>query len=86
MLINTNLDDSLAEKIDYLVKSTQLTLSEVLKNSVNLYYELTRISPADKLKIFEDSGFIGCGEGDARLSVDYKNDLRELMEKKYGHG
>ncbi|GEM_PF-3780354 len=28
MLINTNLDDSLAEKIDYLLKTTQLTLSD----------------------------------------------------------
>jgi hypothetical protein len=86
MLINTNLDDSLAEKIDYLLKTTQLTLSDILKNSVNLYYELTRISPADRLKAFEESGFIGCGEGDAHLSVNYKNDLRELMEQKYGHG
>ncbi len=86
MLINTNLDDSLAEKIDYLLKTTQLTLSDILKNSVNLYYELTRVSPADRLNAFEEAGFIGCGEGDAHLSVNYKNDLRELMEQKYGHG
>ena len=86
MLINTNLDDIIAEKIDYLVKTTQLTLADILKNAVNLYYEITRTSPADKLKAFEESGFIGCGEGDAHLSVNYKHDLRELMERKYGHG
>jgi len=86
MLISTNLDDSLAEKIDYLLKTTQLTLSDILKNAVNSYYELTRVSPTDKLKAFEEFGFIGCGEGDAHLSVNYKNDLRELMEQKYGHG
>jgi len=86
MLINTNLEDGVAEKVDYLLKATQLTLSEILKNSINLYYELTRVSPADKFKAFEESGFIGCGEGDAHLSVNYKNDLKELMERKYGHG
>ncbi len=86
MLINTNLEDGIAEKVDYLLKTTQLTLSEVLKNSIDVYYELMRISPADKLKAFEESGFIGCGEGDAQLSVNYKTDLKELLERKYGHG
>ncbi|MDZ7292859.1 MAG: hypothetical protein ONB44_23895 [candidate division KSB1 bacterium] len=55
MLINEYLEDSLAEKIDYLLKTTRLTLSEVLKNSINLYYELTRISPADKLNAFGEN-------------------------------
>jgi hypothetical protein len=68
------------------LKATQLTLSDILKNAVNSYYELIRVSPADKLKAFEEAGFIGCGEGDADLSVNYKNDLRELMEQKHGHG
>ncbi|NUO78719.1 hypothetical protein HUU05_01480 [candidate division KSB1 bacterium] len=40
----------------------------------------------DLLKTFEESGFIGCGEGDAHLSVNYKKDLKELMEQKNGHG
>ena len=79
MLIHTDLDDGLAEKIDYLLKTTQLALADILKNSVNLYYEFTRTSPADRLKGFEESGFIGCGEGDADLSVNYKNDLRDLI-------
>lgn len=77
MLIHTKLEDGIAEKVDYLLKTTQLTLAEVLKNSINLYYELTRTPPAprDHLKAFEDSGFIGCGEGDEQLSVNYKTDL-----------
>ncbi len=72
MLINTNLDDSAAEKVDYLVKTTQLTLSEIVKNSINLYYEWIRTSPEDRLKPFYESGFVGCGEGDPHLSVNYK--------------
>lgn len=40
----------------------------------------------DLLKAFEEAGFVGCGEGDAQLSVNYKNDLKELMEQKLGHG
>lgn len=35
--------------------------------------ENEEVSPADKLKVFEESGFIGCGEGDARLSTNHKN-------------
>ncbi len=57
------------------LKTTHLTLSDILKNSVNLYYELTRVSSADRLKAFEEAGFIGCGEGDAHLSVNYEKRL-----------
>jgi len=88
MLINTNLDDGIAEKIDYLVKATQLTLADILKNSVNLYYELTRISPADKFKAFEEAGFIGCGEMEkyANLPMDLADASLVILAEHLGHG
>ncbi|MBS4095741.1 MAG: CopG family transcriptional regulator [Sulfuricella sp.] len=84
MRVNARLDDNLAYKLDYLVHAEGLSVSDVVKESIDRYYEAARASQSGALEIFEHNGFIGCAEGDADLSVNYKQSLSDSLQAKHG--
>jgi hypothetical protein len=85
MRINARLDDNLAYKLDYLVHAESMSVSDVVKESISRYYEAARASQAVAQELLGRSGFIGCAEGDADLSVNYKQTLAETLPAKYGN-
>jgi hypothetical protein len=78
--INARLDEDLAHKLDYLRKRTGATTSEVLRASLEAYYDQVTGSdePAKLL-----SAFIGCAEGPRNLSTTYKQDFARSLGAKH---
>ena len=75
MRINTRLDPKSKEKLAFIMENSGNTISVVVKNAINCYYEVIRQDHRPGI-ILEKTGFIGCGERDANLSTLYKDDWR----------
>ena len=85
MYINSYLDETYSQKLKYLTQQTHGSISEVVKQAIDFYYESSSKTKACN-DILLQSGFIGCGEADSRLSENYKSDLEELMRNKHDNG
>ena len=84
MRINARLDENLAYKLDYLTHAESLNVSDVVKESISRYYAEVRAPQAAAQEILGRNGFIGCADGDADLSVNYKPLLAETLQAKHG--
>lgn len=85
MRINARLDESRYQKLEFLVRTTHLSTSEIVKQALDLYYEQVKSRqplPAEALKA---SGFIGCGEAAPDFSERYKEEVKSLVAAKHGH-
>jgi hypothetical protein len=80
--LNARLDGTLARKLEFLKRRTRKTVTEIVREAIERYYEQTRGEHGQARHVFDDTGFIGCGEGDADLSSAYKRELADLVEKK----
>jgi hypothetical protein len=77
--INARISPELAHKIGYLRQRTGKTVTEVLSASIETYF--TKVAgEAHPKQLLED--FVGCAEGDAELSTNYKRDLAASLGKK----
>jgi len=81
--LNARLEPELERKLAYLRKRTGLATSDVVRASIERYYEAVRASGSDARSILEESGFIASGEGPADLSERYKEYLSESLGKKH---
>ncbi|NJM66199.1 MAG: CopG family transcriptional regulator [Acaryochloris sp. RU_4_1] len=83
MRINARLDDEYVLKLNYLQRQTEKSVTEIIKLALDAYYQefAQQKHPID---ILADSGFIGCGEAGSHLSTDYKSELTDSLEDKYG--
>ncbi|HXT98112.1 MAG TPA: ribbon-helix-helix protein, CopG family [Polyangia bacterium] len=79
--INARLDSGLAEKVHRLRERTGRSTTEIVKDSLDAYYEaVMRVEkPAELL-----AELIGCAEGPADLSRDYKRELGRSLGEKLG--
>jgi hypothetical protein len=78
--INARIDDELAEKLAEIERITGQGTSAIIKLALDAYIErlkTTSASPKHSL-----AGFVGCAEGDAELSISYKQQLRKSWSKK----
>ena len=77
--INARLDDDLARKVDALRKRTGQSTTDILRASLESYYvTVTRdAGPAAGL-----AAFVGCADGPADLSEDYKSKLTAAWNRK----
>jgi hypothetical protein len=80
--LNARLDAELSEKLEYLKDRTKLSVTEVVKRSIERYYDEVRRGSADTHSLLMESGFIGCADGPADLSTEYKRELGALLRKK----
>jgi hypothetical protein len=81
--LNARLEPELERKLAYLRKRTGLATSDVVRASIERYYESVRASGSDARAILEASGFIASGAGPADLSDRYKEHLSESLDKKH---
>lgn len=83
--LNARIDDELAEKLDRLRRRTRMSITEIVRASIELYYERHRAQEAaDARLILEEAGFVGCADGDADLSTTYKERLDDSLSGKAG--
>jgi hypothetical protein len=80
--LNARIDAALGEKLEYLKRRTKMSVTEVVKRSVECYYEEVRRGAGATKAILEESGFVGCAEGDSELSTDYKKSLVASLARK----
>jgi hypothetical protein len=76
--LNARIDGEVERKVKYLCRRTGQTTTEVIKASIDAYYD--RISPSSAEELL--APFIGCGEGTSRLSKNYKVLLRDSLGQK----
>ncbi len=80
--LNARIDDELARKIEVLRRRLDVTTTEVVRRSVERFYQLTVEEAGGAAAIIERSGLIGCAEGPADLSARYKDELSSSLEAK----
>ena len=80
--INARIDDGLAHEIERLGRLTGKSTSAIIKAALQGYGERVRSAAADPKRALQAAGFIGCAEGDPRLSIRYKDDLTRSWSKK----
>jgi len=79
MRVNARLDSDRATKLNYIRQRTNQGTSEIMKVAIDFYYEkLRQETPVKPLQLLRESGLIGCAEGDADLSVNYKQYLNHF--------
>ena len=86
MRINARLDEDTGKKMEYLRQQSGKSQTDIIKNAIDLYYESRRSKARAKITTLLESDFIGCANGPADLSDDYKNDLTRALEDKHGPG
>lgn len=82
MRINARLDEDYAHKLTYIQQQTHQAVTEVIKTAIDLYYE--QLQQQKPLDLLTQNGFIGCGQADSNLSINYKSILRDSLKGKYG--
>lgn len=77
--LNARIDADLARKVRYLRARTRKTTTEVVKASIDAYFEQVnrKGSAADLL-----SEFVASATGDANLASDYKSHLTRSLSHK----
>ena len=80
--LNARLDPELERKLSYLCRRTGLALSDVVRSSIERYYEAVCTEGVDARAILEQAGFIGSGTGPEDLSERYKEHLLESLARK----
>lgn len=81
MRINARLDDDTGRKLAYVERETGWGISEIVRRAIDAYYASFRAAKADAARALGKSGFIGCAEGPADLSREYKEELQKLAHK-----
>jgi predicted transcriptional regulator len=84
--LNARIDDALMKKLEHLRRRTKLSLTDIVKASIELYYERFEQEDEshDAARILSDAGFIACADGAEDLSSTYKEALSESLGQKSG--
>ncbi|WP_334893485.1 CopG family transcriptional regulator [Nostoc sp.] len=85
MRINARLDDKYAEKLAYIQQQTNQAVTDVIKSVLELYYQQIQQQQKNPFSMLTETGFIGCGEADPNLSVNYKSILKDGLKAKYDY-
>ncbi|MEH2142437.1 hypothetical protein [Nostoc sp.] len=57
----------------------------MIKSALELYYQQLQQEQKNPLSMLNQTGFIGCGQADPDLSVNYKSILRHGLKAKYDY-
>ena len=85
MRINARLDEDRSYKLRFLLQATNQKISEIVKRSIDVYYEQIQNTRRRPAEILNASGFVGCGKADPDLSATYKRRLGESLAAKHDH-
>ena len=82
MRVNARLDDESREQIEYLTAATGMGVSQVLRESVALYYRQARASAGGAKHLLAMAGQGASGRSD--IASDVKRHLAESLSAKHG--
>ena len=82
MRVNARLDDESKQQIDYLIAATGMGVSQVLRESVALYYRQARASAGGAKNLLALAGKGSSGRSD--IASDVKRHLAEGWAAKHG--
>ena len=82
MQIIEQLDENYQARMVAIQQSTQLEMSEIIKQAIDLMYEKTSLTPKEKNKKLIDM-LAGIGSGPADLSENYKSYLSQGWKDKH---
>ncbi len=85
MRINARLDEDHRRRLEYLMRATGSRVSDIVKQAIDALYERAERSRGRPEKLLTSSEFVGCGEAAEDLSVQYKDELKEMIPAKQGH-
>ncbi|MDM9381712.1 CopG family transcriptional regulator [Chlorogloeopsis sp. ULAP01] len=85
MRINARLDEESARKLACIKQQTNQAVTDVIKSAIDLYYQKLQHQQQNPHKLLIETGFIGCGEAEPNLSVNYKSILKDSLKTKYGY-
>jgi predicted DNA-binding protein len=80
--INARLAPEVARKVAYLEKRTNMSTTEVVRESIDRYYAAVAEEKGAHAQALERAGFIGCARGPSDLSISYKNELGRSLRNK----
>lgn len=85
MRVNARLEDSYQAKIDYIVEARHSTVSDVVREAIDHYYEAVKAERARKRRSLDDlvGMFEGSPDTPPDLSTNYKKYIGEIIEAKY---
>jgi hypothetical protein len=83
--ISAELDDEHLSKLVYIQQTTNQETVAVIQSAIDLYYQQLQDEQPTPFNLLEQTGFIGCGEADPNLSVNYKSLLKDRLSSKYDH-
>lgn len=81
--LNARLEPELERKLAYLRQRTGLATSDLVRASIERFYEAVRADGDQARAILEESGFIASGSGPVDLSERYKERLNQSLSKKH---
>ena len=83
MRINARLDEEHSNKLEQLKARRNSSVSDILKQAIDLLYAQESAAPQKKLATLLESEFIGIGQAPENLASDYKTWVRENMGNKF---
>jgi len=81
--LNARLDPEMERKVAYLRRRTGLGTSDLVRASLDHYYEAVRSGGGKAREILEASGFVGGASGPVDLSERYKEHLAGSLGRKH---
>lgn len=82
MRVNARLDEATSQELRQLQKDTGMSVTEVIRESIHRFYLQENLATRSPAESFAD--LIGCIEGPAELSTNYKAALRDSLQAKHG--
>ena len=83
--LNARLGPDLEAKLEFLKRRTKKNATEIVRESIEMYYWHTREGSSKSGRAaFDQSGFVGCADAEEGLSSGYKQILADQLERKTG--
>jgi hypothetical protein len=80
--INARLDDDLARRVNLVRKRKRRSASQIVQEALARYCDQELGEGGEPLAILRSAGFIGCADGPADLSSNYKQELTRSLRRK----
>ena len=83
MRINARIDEKQLQQLEQIKKQEQITTTQVVKRALDHYFQHQKSKKQLKIEKLLISDFIGCAEGPADLSDNYKQKQSEALIEKH---
>ena len=80
--INARVPAEIARKLAVLERRTGLGTTEIVLRAIERYHAACEDEDAQPAALLRETGFVGCAEGPATLSRDYKSELTRSLGSK----